>query len=573
MAMETHEEAKSAAQARSVLSNAEIADRLAGLAQLLSTQKENPYKVKAYHRAAARIRSLSDSLDELVREDADLTQFPGIGEAIASAIREIVLTGKLSKLDMLRGQAAPEVARLADYPRLDPKRVLRVYKKLSISSIESLREKLESGEIESALGRRMAQHIRQGLSEAHAMLLYRADDLRDAIEEFLLAKCAVKAVQVVGACRRRIEVIEEIAFVIETDAFSAVVRRMQRYGGRTALLESSADSAVFALAAGITLRLRLCSARAWGVCLVTETGSEAHLKRLETVTGTLTSLSGKTAFKTETAFYRKFGLAYIEPELREGYDEVELAGKNALPELVTEADIRGDLHAHSTSSDGVHSIEQMAVAARERGYEYIGISDHSQSLKIAHGVSMQDLWQQIRYIDKLNVRTGGIRVLKSSEVDILADGSLDYPDDLLKELDYTVCSIHSRFGLNREQQTERLMRAMDNRYFNILGHATGRLLLKRPGYEIDIDRVVDHARRNGCFFEINSSPDRLDLSADNARRVAAAGVLIAVNTDSHSMGELQLVRRGLDQARRAGLEKTAILNCRSWQKLHGLFKR
>jgi len=207
----------------------------------------------------------------------------------------------------------------------------------------------------------------------------------------------------------------------------------------------------------------------------------------------------------------------------------------------------------------VHSIEQMAAAARERGYEYIGISDHSQSLKIAHGVSVQDLWQQIRYIDKLNEGSGGIRVLKSSEVDILADGSLDYPDELLKELDYTVCSIHSRFGLNREQQTERLMRAMDNWYFNILGHATGRLLLKRPGYEIDIDRVVDHARRNGCFFEINSSPDRLDLSADNTRRAAAAGVLIAVNTDSHRMGELQLVRRGLDQARRAGLAKSAIL--------------
>ena len=206
--METHEEASCAPQTPTALSNAEIADRLAGLAQILSTQKENPYKVKAYHRAAARIRALSESLDDLVREDADLTQFPGIGEAIASAIREIVLTGKLRKLETLRGQAAPEVARLADYPRLDPKRVLRVYKKLKISSIEELREKLESGEIESALGLRMAQHVRQGLSEAHAMLLYRADGLRDAIEEFLFEKCGVKAAQVVGACRRRVEVID-----------------------------------------------------------------------------------------------------------------------------------------------------------------------------------------------------------------------------------------------------------------------------------------------------------------------------------------------------------------------------
>ena len=566
-------ETRSEPQTASALSNAEIADRLAGLAQLLSIQKENPYKVKAYLRAAARIRSLSESLDELVREDSDLTTFSGIGEAIASAIREIVLTGKLRKLETLRGQTAPEIATLADYPRLDPKRVLRVYRKLGISSIESLREKLESGEIEAALGLRVAQHIRQGLSEAHAMLLYRADDLRDAIEEFLLAKCGVKAVQVVGAYRRRVEVVEEIAFVIETDDFPAVVNRVQRYGGRTALLESSAGRAVFALAAGITLRLRRCSARTWGLCLVVETGSEAHLKKLEALAGRLDSISPRTAFTTETGFYSKYGLAYVEPELREGKDEVERARMDALPHLVTAADIRGELHAHSTSSDGTHSIEQMAEAARTRGYEYIGISDHSQSLKIARGVSVEDLWKQIRYIDKLNADRHGVRILKSSEVDILADGSLDYPDELLKELDYTVCSIHSRFGLNREQQTERLMKAMDNRYFNILGHATGRLLLKRPGYEIDIDRVVEHARRNGCFFEINSSPDRLDLSADHARRAAAAGVLIAVNTDSHSMGELGLIRCGLDQARRAGLSKSAVLNCRSWEELRGLFKR
>ena len=175
------------------------------------------------------------------------------------------------------------------------------------------------------------------------------------------------------------------------------------------------------------------------------------------------------------------------------------------------------------ASDGSDSIEAMAAAARKRGYDYVGITDHSQSLKIARGVSVDDLWAQIRFIDDLNGRSRSFRILKSSEVDILADGSLDYPDELLKELDYTVCSIHSRFGLGRDAQTERILRAMDNRYFNILGHATGRLLLKRPGYDIDIDRIIDHARQNGCFFEINSSPDRLDLSADHARRAAEAG--------------------------------------------------
>jgi len=215
----------------------------------------------------------------------------------------------------------------------------------------------------------------------------------------------------------------------------------------------------------------------------------------------------------------------------------------------------------------------MAAAARTNGYEYIGITDHSQSLKIARGVTVEDLWKQIRFIDRLNEKMTGIRILKSAEVDILADGSLDYPDELLSELDYTVCSIHSRFGLGKAQQTERILRAMDNRYFNILGHATGRLLLKRPGYEIDIERVIAHARQNGCFFEINSSPDRLDLSADNARRAGQAGVKIAISTDAHSTREFGLVRYGVDQARRAGLGKESVLNCMPWESLRRLFQR
>jgi DNA polymerase (family 10) len=278
-------------------------------------------------------------------------------------------------------------------------------------------------------------------------------------------------------------------------------------------------------------------------------------------------------FPLETDFYEKFNLSFIDPELREGYDEVDRAQRGTLPVLVTVKDIRGDLHAHSTSSDGSHSIEQMAIAARDFGHEYIGITDHSQSLKIARGVPAEDLWKQIRFIDKLNSRPTGIRVLKSAEVDILADGALDYPDELLKELDYTVCSVHSRFAFGKQEQTERILRAMDNRYFNILGHATGRLLLKRPGYELDMDRIIHHARQNGCFFEINSSPDRLDLSAENARLATEAGVKIAISTDAHSTREFGVVRYGIDQARRAGLEPASVLNCLPWPSLEPFFRR
>jgi len=418
----------------------------------------------------------------------------------------------------------------------------------------------------------MAQHIRQGLTETHAMLLYRADDLSAAIEGFLLGPCVVKRAEAAGEYRRRVDVVEELVFVIETDDFPAVIARMQRYGGRTPLVSSGSDYAVFSLSSGLLLRLQLAGQDDWGFHMVACTGSKTHLKKLTTVTGPLRDVRSKK-FKSEAAFYRRYGLRYIEPEMREGHDEVSRAKAGTLPVLLTVKDILGDLHAHSMSSDGVDSIEDMAEVAQERGYSYIGITDHSQSLKIAGGVAVEDLWAQLRFIDKLNGKLRGFQILKSSEVDILADGSLDYPDELLKELDYTVCSIHSRFALGQEAQTDRILRAMDNRYFNILGHATGRLLLKRPGYEIDIERVIAHARENGCFFEINSSPDRLDLSADNARRATAADVLISISTDSHSTDELDLIRCGIDQGRRAGLEKSGVLNCLPWAKLQRLFRR
>jgi len=269
------------------------------------------------------------------------------------------------------------------------------------------------------------------------------------IEEFLLTTCRVSRAEAAGDYRRRVEVIEELVFVIATDDFATVVDRLQRYGGRTPLVDLGTDHASFALSSGILLRLQRATDKDWGFHLVACTGSKAHLKKLAAETGPLRELKHED-FASEKVLYRRFDLQYIEPELREGHDEVEASKAGTLPRLVTAKDIHGELHAHSTSSDGVDSIADMAQAARDRGYEYIGITDHSQSLKIASGVSVDDLWEQLRYIDKLNGKLRGFRVLKSSEVDILADGTLDYPDDLLRELDYTVCSIHSRFASGQE---------------------------------------------------------------------------------------------------------------------------
>ena len=556
------------------LTNAQVASRLTGLAQLLRAKGENPFKVKAYRRAADTIAALSDSVHEMVQHDADLTAFSGIGEGIASAIQEIVRSGTLAKIEALRGEIAPEVVALNEYPRLDPKRVLRIYRALGIDSVAELKARLEAGEIGRKLGAHLEQHVRAALTETHALLLYDADPLARSIEAFLRKKGGAARVELAGECRRRVEVVGKLDFIVATQDFTALVDAVRGYGGGTELLERKPGRARFRLSAGIDLVLHRAPPPRWGVALIEATGSPEHLAELRKRRPGWTRLRhGRAKLETEAAVYRELGLKPIPPELREGRGEVDLAAAGALPVLLGCDDIRGELHCHSTSSDGAHSIEEMAAAARQRGYEYIGITDHSQSLKIAGGVPEAELWKQLRRIDRLNTKLKGIRVLKSAEVDILADGTLDYSDALLRELDYTICSIHSRFGLGKKEQTERILQAMDNPYFSILGHATGRLLLRRPGYELDFERVVTHARERGCFFEINSSPDRLDLRVEHARLAHAAGIKIAVCTDAHSIAEFEFTRCGVDQARRAGLARADILNCLTWPELERALRR
>jgi DNA polymerase (family 10) len=546
---------------------------LSALAQLLTVEKANPYKIRAYRRAAQVIRGLGESVDELVRSNADLRVYAGIGDAISGAIREIVETGSLKTLEKLRSSVSPELASLTEYPRLDPKQVLRVYKKLKISTIEDLREALDHGEIEHIFGLRMAQHVRLGLVQSETILLYHAHSVADAISRFLLNKAAAERVQIVGDYRRNVEIISSFNVLVQASDFTAVIETMKRFGGRTSLIVATATSATYSLPSGPLLYLERGTKKNWGLSMICGTGSAAHLRKLSRVVGSMAALWKTSTFATEEAFYKRFKMQFIPPELREGWGELGHAREGSIPKLVSQEDIRGDLHAHTFGSDGRDSVEEMALAAQERGYEYVGITDHTPSLKIANGQSLEDLGAQIRAIDKLNSRLTNFRVLKSAEVDILGDGTLDLPDDVLRELDYTVCSIHSRFSMNREQQTERVLRAMDNRYFTILGHATGRLLLKRPGYELDFERIIEHARDRNLFFELNSSPDRLDVSAENARLVRAAGIKIAISTDSHSTGEYQTIRFGLEQGRRAGLGKMDVLNCQPLTGLLRLFKR
>ena len=281
----------------------------------------------------------------------------------------------------------------------------------------------------------------------------------------------------------------------------------------------------------------------------------------------------RVAGRTEESVYKKLGLKYVEPELREDRGEVEAAKKDNLPRLIKVEDIKGDLHVHTNYSDGDSTVEEMAEAAKEMGYSYVAITDHSQHVTVAGGLKPKEVLRQIKEIDEVNEKLKGITILKGTEVDILEDGTLDLPDDVLKELDVRVCAVHYKFNLSREKQTERVIRAMDNRHFNILAHPTGRLVGERSGYEIDVERLLEAAKERGCFVELNSHPDRLDLNDIGCKMARDIGVKVAISTDSHRPGHLHYIRFGVGQARRGWLESSNVLNTLKLGELKRLLKR
>jgi DNA polymerase (family 10) len=562
------------------VTNATIAETLRRYADVLSLEGADRFKLKAYRRAAETIEGLDEGVVALVEQGSDLTELPGIGKAISEVVREIARTGKLTRLEKTVSRLSPEMVELASRPKLDPKKVTRIYKKLGINTLPELRRQLEAGRIREAFGARMEYHVRQGLDDRPRHLLWSVEELAEKIEHFLRSAPGVLRVSPAGSLRRRQDTVGDLNFLVASKSAALLVEHFGRFGPVQSSQDRGSTDCLYKLSSGITVSLRWTPAGAWGLSLILATGSAAHVAELEArakakrLSLTTASMDKKGAdLSEERNTYAALGMSFIEPELREGRGEVAVAVRDQLPTLVTVEDLRGDLHMHTTASDGANSIAEMAAAARERGYEYIAITDHSQSLKITNGLTERRLLKQIEAIDKLNAKLKSFRVLKSAEVDILEDGALDYSNAVLKQLDFTICSIHSRFGLNKQQQSERILRAMDNPYFNILGHATGRLLLKREGYELDIERIIRHAKETGCLFEINSSPDRLDLSDEHAKLAKDAGIRIAVNTDAHSIGELDFITAGINQARRAWLEPADVLNTYPLKRMLELLRR
>ena len=565
--------------------NADIAAALDEIADLLEIGGENPFRIRAYRNASRTIGDAGRELRELVEAGEPLTAIAGIGADLSRTITEYIATGRLRFLEELKAKFPPGICDLLRVQGLGPKRVKILWKELGIDSFEALGKVAQEGRIRDlkGFGEKSEQNILLALRT-------RADDGKrfrrasvvvhaEAISSRLLAVPGVRRLEQAGSFRRGRETVGDLDLLVEADDAAPVMEAFVTFDEVRQVLAHGPTKSTVVLRNGLQVDLRVVPAESFGAALNYFTGSKAHnvaLRALAQKAGLKLNEYGlfrgeaAVAGRTEEDIYAALGLGYVEPELREDRGEVDAAAGGYLPRLVAEGDLRGDLHSHTTWSDGAASIREMAEAAQARGYEYLAVTDHSKRLTVANGLDEARLLKQLDEIDEVNAGLRGLTLLKGIEVDILEDGALDLSDAVLDRLDVVVGSVHSRFNLPREQQTARVLKAMDHPRFAILGHPTGRLLLERPGYELDIERVIAHAKARGCFLEINAHPERLDLNDVHARMARDAGVLLSIDTDAHSPRDLGLMRHGISQARRGWLRPGDVLNTRPLRELRSL---
>ena len=533
----------------------EIAKLLREYGQRSSLRGDNPYHAKAYLRAAENIGALTLPLSTIIAE-GHLREIPGIGEAIADIITRLYETGTHPSLEKMRAEVPAGVLELLTVPGLRPEKVLKLYKELGISSLQDLAEATRAGRLApiKGLGASLQSKILRGIelrkSTQGQFHMHRAAELLAAFENNLKRSHPdVVSVTPAGDFRRACELVSDLAVVATVKGKRKPELLTLGNGAKVYLTDKGHKGAILFHATGSALHIEALTelAMAKGMSL-RQDGLWKGAKRI--------------AAETEEAIYEHLGLAWIPPELREGRDEITRARTNRLPRLLEEKDLRGILHAHTDRSDGVHTLEQMAEATRRRGYVYFGVADHSKSAYYAGGLSLEEIEEQHRETDRLNDHFGNrFRVFKGIESDILADGSLDYPDEVLSGFDFVVASVHSRFALDRETQTARILRAVSNPHTTIIGHMTGRQLLRRPGYEIDIEKILKACATYGVAVEINANPWRLDLDWRWHQTALSMGCMMSVNPDAHSINELDLIRWGVGMARKGGVPKERVLNC------------
>lgn len=565
------------------MKNFEVAFIFYDIADILEIKGENFFKIRAYRKAAHTIENLPMDVEDLAGESR-LQEIEGIGKALEEKIREIINTGTCRYYEELKKDFPRGLVEMLKIPGLGAKKIKVIYDNLGISSIEELEKAARAHKIRElpGMGVKTEQSILKGIQtlkgQGDRVQLAIALPVANRIMEILSGMKEVSKVAIAGSLRRRKEMVKDIDIVVATEAAETLVENFLKLPIISRVLAEGLSKVSVVLNAGIQVDLRLVKPQEFYSALQHFTGSKEHNTKLRSLALKMGyklneygifEKEGDGVFcpKSETELYSKLDMPYIIPELREDRGEIEAALQDGLPDLVKLEDIRGDLHLHSDFSDGVSSIEEMVKKAKELGYEYIAITDHSKSLKVARGLDESRLRQQLELIKGINERVKGIRILTGIEVDILPDGSLDFDDDILKELDVVIASIHSGFKQDKTTITSRIVNACHNRYVNIIAHPTGRLLGRREPYDVDMDEVFEAAAKTGTVLEINSSPDRLDLNDVNVKRAAEMGIKIAINTDAHGTEALSDMMYGVWVARCGWLAAENIINTYSLEQL------
>lgn len=567
--------------------NADIAAVFDEIADLLEIQGENPFRIRAYRNAARQMESMGVPAADMVARGEDLTELPGIGDDLAAKIKEMVETGKCKALEKLRAKFPPTITTLLKLPGLGPKRVKTLYDKLEIKTLGQLKAAARAGRIRELEGfgekteAAVLEALEQHAEQAGRFKLAVAAQYAEPLAAYLKQSRNVKQVEIAGSYRRCKETVGDLDLLATTRGASDVMDRFVKYDEVRDVLAHGETRATVRLECGLQVDLRVVPAESFGAALQYFTGSKAHnieirrrgQNRKLKINEYGVFKGGKSiAGDTEESVYRAVGLPWIAPELRENRGEIEAARAGKLPKLVELSDLKGDLHAHTKATDGHHTLREMAEAAKARGLEYLAITEHSRRLTVAHGLDPHRLRQQMEEIERLNGKLSGITILKGIEVDILEDGSLDLPDEVLAECDLVVGAVHSKFNLTRSKQTRRILRAMERPYFSILAHPSGRLLDTREPYEVDMLKIIRGAKARGCFLELNAHPERLDLLDVNCQMARDEGVLIAISSDAHRLQDFDNLKYGVGQARRGWLAKKDVLNTRGLTELRRLLK-
>src|SRR4051812_40027547 len=569
------------------MTKAEIADVLEQIATLLELKDENPFKIRAYANAARAIDAWGGNVADLQDEEA-LKKMPGIGKAIAGKVKELATTGSLKYLDELRGEFPAAILELFSIPGLGAKKIKALYEQLNVSSIEQLQQACQSGRVAQLPGfgettqEKLCKAIAERAKHSGSFQLGQVASDAELLRAELAAHPDVLQAELAGSYRRRREVVRDLDFIVATNSPDEMTQFFAGHRLVESIIAQGPTKTSVRLRSGVQCDLRVVKSAEYPFALNYFTGSKEHniemrnraLKRgwtlneyrLAPLPVDPTKEGKKTpqtipSVRDETELYAALQLEFIPPELRENCGEFEAAETHAIPRLLEKENLRGTFHCHTTASDGHNSLEEMAEAAQELGLQYLGIADHSRSSIQAHGLNEDQLRTQIAAIRKLNKQLEGFRLFAGVECDILRDGSLDFSDDVLADLDFAIASVHSVFNLPEAEMTRRIIRAMENPFVTMLGHPTGRLLLKRDPYAVDIAAILDAAAATGTWIEINAAPKRLDLDWRWWPLAKKKGVKCVINPDAHRVERLQDLWFGVGVARKGWLTKSDVMNC------------